>query len=546
MLYTIKSKFILNLSLALASLFLVVLLAYLIAVDKVHAIMVNDITSVSTSLQKTLLYISNKDEGAYSDEKLKKQLYDIRIGKSGYVYLIDSDGTLLIHPKKEGKSLKETDYGSYITSHKEGGIYEYTSVTTGQNKIAAFAYIPIWDAWIVPGVNKADYFEDLKSEFLWYFTILLLVLSSVLIVLNYLTGRSILNSVDKINAVTVDLNEGNGDLSQRLPTGKTTDELSVLIENINTFISMIDSTVFNVRHSSSYQTSLSEALTSLTHELRTKTNESDMMAKSTVEYLDKIRGALDETVQSSSEIFEVSQESKRFLEHTTQSLENITSMILNTAESTNELNTEFSQLISDVENLKEITGVIRDISDQTNLLALNAAIEAARAGEHGRGFAVVAEEVRSLSDRTNKAINEVDASLSAFVESMSSATSKIESNSNTVKELVEEGEDVKGQFARIDDAISLNVKNSKENLDVINKMKNNIVSIIEQIQYISALSFEKSSFINEVDEIAGEVKDTDRKIGTYISFFKLSKTPTEKKYIKKQGTDEVFDEDILF
>ncbi|ECL5600535.1 methyl-accepting chemotaxis protein, partial [Campylobacter coli] len=99
------------------------------------------------------------------------------------------------------------------------------------------------------------------------------------------------------------------------------------------------------------------------------------------------------------------------LEETAAALEEITSSMQNVSVKT-------SDVITQSEEIKNVTGIIGDIADQINLLALNAAIEAARAGEHGRGFAVVADEVRKLAERTQKSLSEIEANTNLLVQSI--------------------------------------------------------------------------------------------------------------------------------
>ena len=91
-----------------------------------------------------------------------------------------------------------------------------------------------------------------------------------------------------------------------------------------------------------------------------------------------------------------------------------------------EVLSDMEVFIKDAENIKTITSEIEYISDRTNLIALNAAIEAARAGEQGRGFAVVAGEIKSLSERTNKAVVEIQRIISKVQTDVNAIYSKAE------------------------------------------------------------------------------------------------------------------------
>jgi len=533
MFQTIKSKFILNLLVAILSLVFTLFLAYSLAINSIKKIMTAEIETVSEVIASSVKLSASKDKLGYEKEDFKKSIHDMKIGKSGYVYIIAEDGTLLVHPKKEGKNLKNTDYGAYITSHKESGVYEYHSATSSQDKIAGYTYIKDWNAWVVPGVNKADYFDQINSEFIKYFSFILLGFIGLLIVLNFLTGRTILKNAMGIQEVAHDLSEGDGNLLQQLPVTSSKDEFRKISIDINAFLKKMEQSIVSIKSSSIYQTILANELTLLTNQLRDKTSMSGEVATKTMSDLNAIRALLEENVGGSKEILVINQESHSVLGSTTQRIDSIIERISTTQESADNISEEFANLIRDIEGLKEITTVIRDISEQTNLLALNAAIEAARAGEHGRGFAVVAEEVRKLSERTNKAINEVDVSISILVQSVGNATEQIDNNKEVVEALVEDGEKVKDDFATMGESVDKSVVIAEHSQESMTSMQVRIISVIEEIQYMAALSFENGEFVNEVDDIADQIKGIDIEIDSHLSFFKTSEAKSDRVYSKK-------------
>ncbi|MFA5204142.1 MAG: methyl-accepting chemotaxis protein [Lentisphaeria bacterium] len=65
------------------------------------------------------------------------------------------------------------------------------------------------------------------------------------------------------------------------------------------------------------------------------------------------------------------------------------------------------RLSGQTQQIGEIIAAVTDLADQSNVLAVNASIEAVRAGEAGRGFAVVAGEVRSLAEQSRQATRQI-------------------------------------------------------------------------------------------------------------------------------------------
>ncbi|EAL0655558.1 methyl-accepting chemotaxis protein [Campylobacter coli] len=156
------------------------------------------------------------------------------------------------------------------------------------------------------------------------------------------------------------------------------------------------------------------------------------------------------------------------LEETAAALEEITSSMQNVSVKT-------SDVITQSEEIKNVTGIIGDIADQINLLALNAAIEAARAGEHGRGFAVVADEVRKLAERTQKSLSEIEANTNLLVQSINDMAESIKEQTAGITQINE-------SVAQIDQTTKDNVEIANESAIISSTVSDIANSILEDVK----------------------------------------------------------------
>lgn len=191
-----------------------------------------------------------------------------------------------------------------------------------------------------------------------------------------------------------------------------------------------------------------ESMTSQFKKLDQHIDESSRDVSAMDEEITSIVSAIDsqsEAVSMSSTAIEEMTASVSSIAHLTNSKQETSKLLLDVVSQGGEfVENTFDNIKSVYEELNDIKGlveIIKDVADKTNILSMNAAIESAHAGDAGKGFSVVADEIRGLAESTGdnvKDINSAITSISTRIESALKASEESSEMFNTINRDISE------------------------------------------------------------------------------------------------------------
>jgi len=344
----------------------------------------------------------------------------IKVGATGYAWLVDSEGLVLAHPDpalvmsfrildsaKEGYSGLDALGAMMKDKPQAGGLY---SKKDGRQIVAIYMTVAGTPDWrIILSVPLSEIMETSNSVVRLMLVILAAgILVSVLVA--FLIARNISRPVNTIGK-GLDLIAA-GDLSLTgLDAGYTKslvargDELGAMSLSLDAMVSKLTETATQIQTASAQVSDGSRELSTTAQTLSQGSNEQaasvEEISASTEELASTIKQNADNTAEADA-----------LARRVEKSADSSGAAVRKTAQT--------------MQSIAQKIGIIEEIARQTNLLALNAAIEAARAGEAGKGFAVVASEVRKLAERSQTAALEIVELTRTSVEVASEAGARLE------------------------------------------------------------------------------------------------------------------------
>lgn len=455
-------------------------------------------------------------------DQLTDAVQRLQVPGKGYTIMVDKTGLIISHPKSQlnNEQLNKIDNSftpSWLSQRANANTLEERELD-GETQLIYVAAVPSTDWELVFVMNKDEIMSQATTLAWWMSAVgagLLVIFGLVLVAIFKIQFKDL----ERVALALNDIAEGDGDLTVRIHTTNSHDEIGILASGFNRFVERLHgmiSRMHKIAGQLEYQAQGSSAsATDNSQRIAVQQDEVTMVATAVTEMAsatEEIASNAEHTAQTAQDAVGLSNHGQKQVMQSQQSIRNLANEVETAGRIISELN-EHSQKINSI--LLTISG----IAEQTNLLALNAAIEAARAGEQGRGFAVVADEVRVLSQRTHSSTQEIQAMIETLQQTAGKAVKSMTQSHDMAETSVADANSASESLLQISKAIneisdmaSQIATAAEEQTSVTSEINRNTESIREVSEN---LSIEAQSSMVQAQELAHLAASLQQEVGRF-------------------------------
>ncbi len=471
-------------------------------------------------------------------DALSEKITQIKLGETGYPFMVAKDGTLMAHPDKElifKLDLKTLEGMEEITKQLlagESGVNSYRF--RGVDKVAGFAPVPATGWSICVTQNKSEFMETVTTIRTMILMVgVVFILLTIFAILWFVKGIMQQLGDDPSEIAKVADSIAKGDLTYQFGTDseKITGvyaNMKLMADNLQIMFKDISNGVQTLTSSATELSAVSSQMTSGAEQTSDKSNTVASAAEEMSSNMNSVAAATEETTTNIQTIVSALEQMSGTINEIAANTSKGSETTAEAVKSAEYVSGKVNELGNAASEINKVTETIADISEQTNLLALNATIEAARAGEAGKGFAVVASEIKALAQQTAAATDEIGTKIGDVQKTTGESVSAIGSIVKIINEInmivttvataIEEQSATTSEISSNVGQAAAGVQEVNENVNMTSTVA---LEVTKDVHLVSQAAEQIKSGSGQVNESAVELSQLAETLNEMVGRFKL-------------------------